>query len=349
MPDSDNEDVYPDTKPSKFRLKSKPGSRKRRHNSDIEDERDGRFRRRHRSRDRHSSRRSHKHSRREREHRSGRTVYDRTFERNGVYEDPDYRHRESLYDNVGNSNPGYSGDGPIDSDQAFRESLFDALADDEGAAYWEGVYGQPIHVYSDARQGPDGELERMNDEEYADHVRTKMWEKTHQHIIEERAARERERSKQKERRRQLEEEAEQEEAEREKVRRQMKESLKRGEERKRAREAEAAWGTYTKKWDHLKSNPDVEALLKDTKLNDLIPWPVVSGRLKHVSKDEVEYFFEKSPAWNEDAAALLKIERVRWHPDKMQQRFGQHIDQELMKPVTAVFQVIDHLWNQRRR
>src|SRR5436190_10673322 len=32
-------------------------------------------------------------------------------------------------------------------DTAFRESLFDALADDEGAAYWESVYGQPIHIY----------------------------------------------------------------------------------------------------------------------------------------------------------------------------------------------------------
>ena len=34
-----------------------------------------------------------------------------------------------------------------DPEAAFRESLFDAMADDEGAAFWEGVYGQPIHVY----------------------------------------------------------------------------------------------------------------------------------------------------------------------------------------------------------
>lgn len=32
-------------------------------------------------------------------------------------------------------------------DDAFRDSLFDALADDEGAHYWESVYSQPIHVY----------------------------------------------------------------------------------------------------------------------------------------------------------------------------------------------------------
>ncbi|KAI2835100.1 hypothetical protein CBS11350_10290 [Aspergillus niger] len=52
---------------------------------------------------------------------------------------------------------------------AFRESLFDALGDDEGAAYWESVYGQPIHTYSvpEVPKGPNGELEMMDEEEYA--------------------------------------------------------------------------------------------------------------------------------------------------------------------------------------
>ncbi|KAJ8120335.1 hypothetical protein ONZ43_g2935 [Nemania bipapillata] len=81
---------------------------------------------------------------------------------------------------------------PLDPDAAFRESLFDAMADDEGAAYWEGVYGQPIHTYSreERRVGPEGELERMDDDEYAAFVRQKMWEKTHQGLLEERARRE---------------------------------------------------------------------------------------------------------------------------------------------------------------
>ncbi|KAH6687243.1 hypothetical protein F5X68DRAFT_261461 [Plectosphaerella plurivora] len=55
----------------------------------------------------------------------------------------------------------------LSPDTAFRESLFDAMADDEGAAYWEGVYGQPVHVYASEAAGPTGELEQMNDEEYA--------------------------------------------------------------------------------------------------------------------------------------------------------------------------------------
>src|ERR1700742_2725384 len=50
-------------------------------------------------------------------------------------------------------------------DQAFRESLFDAMGDDEGAAFWENVYGQPIHHYPDTYQDEEtGELERMTDD-----------------------------------------------------------------------------------------------------------------------------------------------------------------------------------------
>jgi hypothetical protein len=86
----------------------------------------------------------------------------------------------------------------------------------------------------------------------------------------------------------------------------------------------------------------------EAEVRDLIPWPVVSGKAKHVSKEEIERFLGSSKAWRDDSVALLKTERVRWHPDKMQQRFGQHIDVDAMKLVTAVFQVIDRLWNDRR-
>ncbi|KAF2277915.1 uncharacterized protein EI97DRAFT_351525, partial [Westerdykella ornata] len=228
---------------------------------------------------------------------------------------------------------------------AFRESLFDALADDEGAEYWESVYGQPVNIYPNTKPGPDGKLERMTDEEYADYVRTKMWEKSHQHIIEEREARERARRKAKDRKRQVEEDMAKEEEERENLRRRMQESLRRGEERKKAKEAEAAWARYMQKWEELKQRKDLTQ--DSTAARDLIPWPVVSGKRRHVSNDEIEYFFENSTAWREDPAAMLKVERVRWHPDKMQQRFGQHIDPDTMRSVTAVFQVVDRLWSEQ--
>jgi hypothetical protein len=127
----------------------------------------------------------------------------------------------------------------------------------------------------------------------------------------------------------------------------MKESLQRGEERKRAKEAEASWSVYVQKWEELKQRRDLGE--EKTDARKLIPWPVVSGTMRHVSKEAIEFFFENSSAWKEDPVALLKTERVRWHPDKMQQRFGQHIDAETMKSVTAVFQVVDRLWGEQAR
>ncbi|KAF2634749.1 hypothetical protein P280DRAFT_462885 [Massarina eburnea CBS 473.64] len=234
----------------------------------------------------------------------------------------------------------------LDPETAFRESLFDAMADGEGAEYWEGVYGQPIHIYPNTFTGPGGELERMNDEEYADYVRTKMWEKSHQHILEERAAREKARQKKKDEGQcNLEEDMAKEAAERERVMSQMEESLKRGEERKRAKAAAAAFVRYLSRWDDLKNNAAKTSLDQDAR--EIIPWPVISGKAYDVEKDEIERFLRASGSWKDDATALLKIERVRWHPDKMQQRFGQHIDADTMKLVTAVFQVVDRLWNER--
>ena len=88
------------------------------------------------------------------------------------------------------------------------------MADDEGAAFWQGVYGQPIHTYSPYRLNADGstskqdeeggaeatgELERMTDEEYTAYVRARMWEKSHGYIVEERAKRDADRKRRRER------------------------------------------------------------------------------------------------------------------------------------------------------
>ncbi|KAJ4986426.1 hypothetical protein SVAN01_08118 [Stagonosporopsis vannaccii] len=333
-------DAYTTAKPSKFHFKSSSSRRKRRHDrSDDDRPRGHRSSKRHRSDDDPSSR-SHRSSRRKHRH----TPSDRhpTSTADGSYYEPSSRHRESLYDGL--DDPSVDADADVDT---FRESLFDALADDEGAAYWEGVYGQPINIYPTSRPGADGKLERMSEEEYAEYVRGKMWEKTHQHIVEEREARERARRERKAQRERWEEEGEREEREREGIRARMEESLRRGEERKRAKEAAASWDRYTAKWEKL-SSPTTPADTTDANVADLIPWPVLSGNLKHVSKAEIERFLRAAPVWKEDAAALLKAERVRWHPDKMQRRFGQRIDEQTIRDVTAVFQVIDQLWSARR-
>lgn len=212
---------------------------------------------------------------------------------------------------------------PLDPETAFRESLFDAMADDEGAAYWEAVYGQPVHVYSNERLGPGGELERMTDEEYAAYVRQKMWEKTHEGLLEER--RKRQEAREEEARR---------ERERKRLEKEVRRSLRYGEERRREKGRRDRWAQYLRAWAEWDGS------------TERIPWPVESGARGDVSEDTVKtFFFDGLKSTREgELAKGLRDERVRWHPDKMQQRLGGEVNAELMKDVTAIFQTVDKLW-----
>ena len=231
----------------------------------------------------------------------------------------------------------------LDPDIAFRESLFDALADDEGALYWEGVYGQPIHTYPRYREANNDDdddidpenpkLEMMTDEEYVSYVRGKMWEKSHQHILEERRKREAQRKRDKEageRNRQWQTSFD--------------EGMRRVEERRKKERWQGVWKEYGRKWDRT-FNDGAKGSIKER-----ISWPVESGKWQDVGKEEVETFFRHGAGVEGvDLGEVLKRERVRWHPDKMQQRAGSEgIDNETMKAVTAVFQVVDRLWGETR-
>lgn len=201
------------------------------------------------------------------------------------------------------------------------------MADDEGAAYWEGVYGQPIHVYSDEKVGPAGDLEKMTDEEYAAYVRQKMWEKTNAGLLEERARREEERKRKKE-----------EDRQNRKLREEMDRSLRRSEERRRRRRWADGWDTYTRAWSAWDGTLDK------------IAWPVLSGQRKDVNEEAVRdflmYGLGLEDIGEKEFAAKLKEERVRWHPDKIQQRLGGQSDGDVIKDVTAIFQIVDRLWGQ---
>jgi hypothetical protein len=203
------------------------------------------------------------------------------------------------------------------------------MADDEGAAYWESVYGQPIHVYSNARSGPQGELEEMDDDEYAAYVRRKMWEKTHQGLLEERARKE-EQKKQKE--------SKQEEAR--KLTREMEESLRRGDERRKRKSWKVRYEEYAQAWSTW-----------DGGLESM-SWPVSGGQRKDINSDNVRDFFVNGldPVEIGETAffAKLKEERVRWHPDKVQQKLGDKFDESVSRDVTAVFQIVDKLWSDTR-
>jgi hypothetical protein len=227
----------------------------------------------------------------------------------------------------------------LDPDAAFRESLFDAMADDEGAAYWEGIYGQPIHIYPQEMPNREtGELERMTDEEYAAHVRQKMWEKTHAGLMEERARRARRREERAQRDREADARVEEER----RIQREVERSLKRGEERKRRREWAERFRDYGAEWESWDGGADK------------IPWPTKSGRRKDADEEEVRAFFVRGldleTLGEREFATKLKEQRVRWHPDKVQQKLGgrEKADERVMKDVTVVFQVIDTLYDDIR-
>lgn len=247
----------------------------------------------------------------------------------------------SLYDDT--YLPNTSSSQYLDPDTAFRESLFDAMADEESADYWQGVYGQPIHTYPNVKEGPRGELEKMTDEEYTAYVRGKMYEKTHQHLVEEKARRD---AARKERER-LTKEGEKEAREAARFRRKVEESLKRGEERKNKKTWEERWLQYTTKWETIAKAPPGETAIAS------IPWPVESGRRKDVSLEAIRRFLLYAPSAGQPTESqlgrTLKLERVRWHPDKIQQKLGgQAVGEDVMQAVTEVFQVIDRLWSEVR-
>lgn len=258
----------------------------------------------------------------------------------------------------------------LDPDIAFRESLFDAMGDDEGAAYWENVYGQPIHTYPDERLNEEtGDVQKMSEEEYVAFVRRGMWERTREGVEVRREQRRRDK---------LRREREQKEAKRkdthtagsggigpDQFKRQIEESLRRGLERREKKMWREKWGVYERAWNDLNelarsretvaNGPDGKAV----HLRNEIMWPVESGKRKDVSPQEIQRFMVATAESLALVGGLgdgprqllsnLKMERVRWHPDKVQQRFGGlDIDEGTLKGVTEVFQVMDRLYNERK-
>jgi len=249
----------------------------------------------------------------------------------------------------------------LSPNSAFRESLFDALGDDEGAAFWESVYGQPIHTYAipSVPKGPEGQLERMTDEEYVAYVRAQMWKRTHRGILEEREKLREERANEKEKIRKQEED-------RLRFDRAIEASLERGRERQRAKAWETVWDEYQRSWEELNNlvlateagtaSGSSEGKTQEMRFRNHIFWPVRSGKRRDISHDGVEEFMRHALPSDEDKhgttsnlVAILKTERVRWHPDKIQQRYGVlGIDEPVIRGVTAVFQILDKLWGDER-
>ncbi|KAL7268940.1 hypothetical protein RUND412_008411 [Rhizina undulata] len=89
---------------------------------------------------------------------------------------------------------------------------------------------------------------------------------------------------------------------------------------RRRQQKERRWDEYTAAWKNILA-PTQPAELRGRLP---VPWPVESGKLADVERVAVEKFFLSAPV-NEVGSGghlfeLLKTERVRWHPDKAQQR-----------------------------
>ncbi|KAK5242307.1 hypothetical protein LTR40_012830, partial [Exophiala xenobiotica] len=142
---------------------------------------------------------------------------------------------------------------------------------------------------------------------------------------------------------------------------QVEASLRRGERRKDRRRWHALWQDYLRRWDELQATaqnrPRPEEDREQVFLRNKIAWPVESGKRKDVHRDEIERFVRKGTASLESdentgdpLVNALKTERVRWHPDKIQQRYGfMEIDESTLKGVTAVFQIFDDIWAEVRK
>ncbi|KAJ4150999.1 hypothetical protein LMH87_011721 [Akanthomyces muscarius] len=323
------------TRPRRSRLRLKGERSGRSHHSD-------RGSRRHRSQERRDDHDGEESSRRRRT-RSHESLDNHNDEKESSSRRRRHRHRRR-HRSRSPTPPNPHEPEPLDPEAAFRESLFDAMADDEGAAYWEGVYGQPVHIYDQDKVGPQGELERMTDEEYAMHVRMKMWERTHDGLVEERARTE-------ERRKKMEEQARLNQ----KLHVEMERSLRRGEARREKKRWAQRWDDYATAWEHWDGAARTMAWpWRDGVAKRGEGWGIVEdGAEEAVDEKEVRAFFVNGLAAEEigEAAfvAKLKDERVRWHPDKMQQRLGGTVDGKVMKDVTAIFQIIDRLWADMRK
>ncbi|KAL9622847.1 MAG: hypothetical protein Q9160_002773 [Pyrenula sp. 1 TL-2023] len=248
-------------------------------------------------------------------------------------------------------------------DSAFRESLFDALGDDEGAAFWERVYGQPVHNYQNTQWNLEtGELERMTDDDYVAFVRRKMWEKSREGIE---TAREEERIKRKKEKEAQTKQNSQKtnggmDYEQSCFNRDVDAALRRGCERNKMQARLESWKAYQQSWFHLDSliekinDGTYKSSKRDVSLRDNIAWPVFSRQWGDVNEENVELFMkgaagpttsDQSGYW-QAFTRVLKGERIRWHPDKIQQRYGAiYIDDQTRRGVTTVFQILDELWN----
>lgn len=117
------------------------------------------------------------------------------------------------------------------------------------------------------------------------------------------------------------------------------------------------WNLYSSHWGMLnelaKTDRKGEETSQNVSLEKKLLWPVESASRADITEENITLFLSRAPQETSSRSyaqwvALLKIERVRWHPDKMQQRYGRlGMDGTILEAVTAVAQIMNKLWERR--
>ncbi|KAF2476807.1 uncharacterized protein BDR25DRAFT_41267 [Lindgomyces ingoldianus] len=108
---------------------------------------------------------------------------------------------------------------------------------------------------------------------------------------------------------------------------------------KEREEWDKVWLHYVLQWDDIKKK-DMKGTSEN--LRKIIPWPVKSGDWRGVSGPAVEDFFRKAPPQTTSAEkmlAIMKMECLKWHTDRVPRMFGVIEDKNLADLFNTVAQV----------
>lgn len=219
---------------------------------------------------------------------------------------PNQRTASSSHSN-GDMDPPYYEEIKAELEEAqFRAKLFSAMEDDTHLEEIEARFNA-YHVPKrwKGNEDPLENLGDIDDNEYIEWLRRKMWERKHREEREETVRLEKERQERRERGRRERREAHEQEEERQRKRR----------ERKAVEEMTHAWQSYSTSWDALNSNPPTFPTLHFQN----IPWPI---RHRPASPEQLTVeaisAFVLSPSHSRGKSRKQRIREALlvYHPDR---------------------------------
>lgn len=87
-------------------------------------------------------------------------------------------------------------------------------------------------------------------------------------------------------------------------------------------------------------------IIKEQGLKDVIFFPILNKN-SEISLENIENFYKQSEIDTKTSIKqLLKVERIKWHPDKMAQtlKLSELDDEEILVKITKVFQIVNELY-----